>query len=283
MKKSSNYRVVFSILLIGSIVLLYLFRDSSPSPLESPPLLTDTTPIEAPQEKVAPSVPEVKMFQYIEVVDGCDTAFVGLCVNMRSGPGLEYPVIERLRTGIVLKVSDIVEVDGHTWYKISLDKNVLYTDRITGDLYIYADVVELFTNEGDKHSSETTEMSDKRIVVDLSEQILYAYDSDSLFMTALVSTGLKDTPTPRGTFSVFKKTPSRYMQGPLPGVSEQVYDLPGVPWDLYFTKDGAVIHGTYWHDHFGRPWSHGCVNLSPQDAKKLYMWADLNVKVIVQD
>ena len=73
------------------------------------------------------------------------------------------------------------------------------------------------------------------------------------------------------------------MQGPLPGISDQYYDLPGVPWNLYFTEQGAVIHGAYWHDHFGERWSHGCVNLPAEVAHKLYEWADLGTPVIVQD
>ena len=72
------------------------------------------------------------------------------------------------------------------------------------------------------------------------------------------------------------------MQGPIPGVSTQVYDLPGVPWNLYFTAGGSVIHGAYWHDHFGKPWSHGCVNLPPQKAKELYLWAPIGIKVTVR-
>jgi len=123
----------------------------------------------------------------------------------------------------------------------------------------------------------------KRIVVDVSEQMLYAYDGATLFMKEPVSTGLELTPTARGTFTVFKMTPARYMQGPLPGVSEQIYDLPGVPWNLYFTEGGAVIHGAYWHDHFGEPWSHGCVNLPPQKAKQLYEWAVIGTKVTIQN
>ena len=99
-----------------------------------------------------------------------------------------------------------------------------------------------------------------------------------------ISTGLALTPTPRGTFTIFKKTPSRYMQGPLPNLSDQQrYDLPGVPWNLYFTQGGAVIHGAYWHDSFGARYSHGCVNLSPDNARKLYEWADLGTTVIVKD
>ena len=102
-------------------------------------------------------------------------------------------------------------------------------------------------------------------------------------MEMVISTGLELTPTPRGTFSVFKKTPSRYMQGPLPGLPYDYYDLPGVPWNLYFTHEGAVIHGAYWHNSFGSRYSHGCVNLPPDEAKKLYDWAVLGTTVIVQD
>jgi len=74
------------------------------------------------------------------------------------------------------------------------------------------------------------------------------------------------------------------MQGPLPNIpSDDYYDLPGVPWNLYFTNGGAVIHGAYWHNSFGSPYSHGCVNLSPEDAEKIYNWAPLGTKVIVSD
>ena len=73
------------------------------------------------------------------------------------------------------------------------------------------------------------------------------------------------------------------MQGPIPGVSGHYYDLPGVPWDMYFTYQGAAIHGTYWHENFGRPASNGCVNLPVPEARKLYTWAEVGALVIVQD
>lgn len=70
------------------------------------------------------------------------------------------------------------------------------------------------------------------------------------------------SPTPKGEFIIFRKTPSRYMQGPIPEITgSNYYDLPGVPWNLYFTHGGAVIHGAYWHTSFGEEYSHGCVNL----------------------
>ncbi len=238
------------------------------------------TPAAGTVEK--PVVVPVKGVQYLEVVDGCDSAYKGTCVNMRSGTSSTSPVVERLRTGVVLRVEGTVHVDGHDWYKIMMDKSIRFPERVKSDWYVYADAVRLFTDEGDKNLSKASATTTKNIYVNLTEEMLYAYDDDVLFMKAPISTGLEYTPTPPGTFTVFRKTPSRYMQGPLPGVSSQVYDLPGVPWNLYFTNEGAVIHGAYWHDKFGQPWSHGCVNLSPENAKKLYEWAAVGTKVIVQ-
>lgn len=63
------------------------------------------------------------------------------------------------------------------------------------------------------------------------------------------------------------------MQGPIPGLSDQYYDLPGVPWDLYFTSDGGAIHGAYWHNNFGTPMSHGCVNEPLANAEQIFAWA----------
>lgn len=243
-------------------------------------------PQEEPGISISTTTPQPPLFQYIEVLEGCGPYFEGPCVNVRSGPGTEYPVVTKLRIGMVLKVTNTSEVrDGHEWYKIQFDdEEVRYRERITGDWFVAADVVRLFYDDGDHElNTNTNESNTKRIIVDRSEQMLYAYDGDTLFMQEPISTGLELTPTPRGTFAVYKMTPSRYMQGPLPGVRDQYYDLPGVPWNLYFTYQGAVIHGAYWHDHFGQPWSHGCVNLPPQKAKELYMWADIGTPVTVQD
>ena len=240
-------------------------------------------------------------FNYIEVIDGCGPYYdVTPCVDVRSGPGTEYDVVARLRTGMVLKVEsttipdDMPAENGRTWYKVTFDEGLLYPERITTDWYVAVDPESIRPFEDDSASALTAAQqtagagaavpqTTKRIVVDRAKEMLYAYDGDTLFMQDPISTGLDATPTPRGTFEVYKKTPSRYMQGPIPGVSDQAYDLPGVPWDLYFTEQGAVIHGAYWHNHFGEPWSHGCVNLPPQEAKKLYDWAPLGTPVTVED
>lgn len=223
------------------------------------------------------------LFEYVEVTDGCGPYFQGKCLNARAGPGAEYPIVTRLRNGAVLKVGGMVERDSHAWYKIVFDEWLRYPERIKGDFYVAAEYVRVLLDEGNRNLTAQTKPSAKRVIIDRSEQKLYAYDGDTMFMDAPISTGLELTPTPRGTFTVFKKTPSRYMQGPIPGITNTEYDLPGVPWNLYFTNQGAVIHGTYWHDRFGKPSSNGCVNLNPSDARKLYTWAEVGTRVIVQD
>jgi len=229
---------------------------------------------------------EKVLFEYVRVTGSCGPFYDGECLRVRSGPGTDFPVVYRLRNEVVLKVGGKVEHDGLTWYKIVFDEWLRYPERLVGDWYVASDYVEVLRDEGDKTTWDdgNATTTKKKIVVDRSEQKLYAYDGEELFMELLISTGLELTPTPRGTFSVFKKTPSRYMQGPLPGlVDQQVYDLPGVPWNLYFTHEGAVIHGAFWHKSFGRPYSHGCVNLPPDKARELYMWAPLGTKVVVRD
>lgn len=220
---------------------------------------------------------------YVEITEACGPYFDGECLNVRTGPGLDYPVAFRLRAGVVLRVGEGVEREGRVWRSVVFDEWLRYPERVSGEYFIAAEHARVFADIGPQEISADTPASAKRIVVDRSEQMLYAYDSDVLFMQTPISTGLELTPTPRGTFTVFRKTPSRYMQGPIPGISEKVYDLPGVPWNLYFTEQGAVIHGAYWHDHFGEPWSNGCVNVPLDRAQELYRWADLGTSVTVRD
>jgi hypothetical protein len=276
-------------LLVLLILLVMMSLQIGPFYREEPPayLKTEEAVVIGPQgnQKETIILPVTKvLFEYIDINNGCGPHFEGQCVNMRSGPGEDYPVVMRLRNGMVLKVGGKVERAGRTWYKIVFDEWIRYPERVTGSWYVAADFVSPLLDEGDRNLQYGVNgSSTKRIIVERSKQMLYAYDGGELFMETSISTGVELTPTQLGTFTIFKKTPSRYMQGPIPGLSDQYYDLPGVPWNLYFTSDGAVIHGAYWHNNFGQPSSHGCVNLPPDQAYKLYTWAVVGARVIVKD
>ena len=118
----------------------------------------------------------------------------------------------------------------------------------------------------------------KRIFVDLSQQKLYAFEGKTLKWTFPVSTG-KWSATPTGDFRIWIKLRYTRMAG---GNSRlgTYYNLPNVPYTMYFANAayprsaGYSLHGTYWHDNFGHPMSHGCVNMRTEDVAKIYEWAD---------
>ncbi len=113
----------------------------------------------------------------------------------------------------------------------------------------------------------------KQIVVVLHEQQTYVYEDGNLVRQFVVSTGLPGTPTVTGDFSIYLKLTAQEMVGP-------DYDLPNVPWVMYFYQ-GYSLHGTYWHNNFGHPMSHGCVNMRTPEAEWLYGWAPIGTPVHV--
>jgi lipoprotein-anchoring transpeptidase ErfK/SrfK len=112
------------------------------------------------------------------------------------------------------------------------------------------------------------------IDVDLDQQWLVAYEGDTPVFVTLVSTGRPpDWSTPTGIYRITFKEAVARMQDP-GGLAEE-WNVADVPWSMHFRRNFA-LHGTYWHDGFGRVRSHGCVNLSTQDAKRLYAWSTPN-------
>ena len=120
--------------------------------------------------------------------------------------------------------------------------------------------------------------ADKLIHVDLDAQFVTAFEGDTQVFAARCSSGGKGTRTPTGEFSTYHKGPSVHMTNQGDSVNN-IYNLPGVPWCSFFTGYGNAFHGTYWHNDYGRPRSHGCVNLRSEDAKWLYRWTRPNVPV----
>ncbi len=121
----------------------------------------------------------------------------------------------------------------------------------------------------------------KRIEIDLSLQTVTCYEGKQVVFTTRCASGLgkrvledgtvEDLSTPEGDHAVILKQVSRHMsnrpQKPGDPVPADLFDLPGVPWDTFFDRRGTAIHGTYWHNDFGKPRSHGCINLSPAAAR----------------
>jgi lipoprotein-anchoring transpeptidase ErfK/SrfK len=114
------------------------------------------------------------------------------------------------------------------------------------------------------------------IEVNLSAQYLIAWEGDIEVNSTYVSTGRPGFDTPTGTFYINTKLESDDMEGVLGG---EYYNVPAVPWVMYFTDVGHALHGTYWHSNFGSVMSHGCVNLPMDFAEWLYYWADYGTRV----
>lgn len=120
--------------------------------------------------------------------------------------------------------------------------------------------------------------SNKHIYIDLTNQRLYAKEGDRTVYEFLVSTG-KWGRTPTGNFTTWIKLRATRMEG---GSKElgTYYNLPNVPYTMYFYGSGIPksrgygIHGAYWHNNFGHPMSHGCINMKIEEAKLLYEWAN---------
>jgi hypothetical protein len=119
---------------------------------------------------------------------------------------------------------------------------------------------------------------EKRIEVDIEAQKLTCYEGNRPVFTTLVASGLPGaTATPTGDMHVLLKQPSRHMSNhPYPGGPAPLgdfFDLPGIPWNLFFDLSGTAIHGAYWHNDFGVRRSHGCLNLSQEASRWVYRWA----------
>jgi LysM repeat protein len=122
-------------------------------------------------------------------------------------------------------------------------------------------------------STGGTTSGGKWIDINLSRQRLTAYVGNTAVWSSLISGGLPGMPTPAGRYAIQYKVSSTTMSGP-------GYYLTGVPWVMGFV--GAYsIHGAYWHNNFGQPMSHGCVNLPVGNAAWLYSWSYVGLPVVV--
>lgn len=188
--------------------------------------------------------------------------------DARREPGEDAEVVYRLYYASVhWALKALPAEDGRVWYLLLDDKwNQVY--------YAPAEHLRLLPDEELTPLSSEVSPSQKRIEVRLRDQIMLAWEGETLVFASRVSTGRRvradQYTTPTGHFMTYHKRPTRHMA--TGDLTASGFDLPGVPWVMYLTESGISLHGTYWHNDFGQPHSHGCINLSPQAAKWLYRW-----------
>jgi lipoprotein-anchoring transpeptidase ErfK/SrfK len=167
-------------------------------------------------------------------------------------------------------VTALVQDDqGNSYYKIA-------EDRWGETYFVQAECLHIFSEEELKPTSPSISAAKKRVEVHLRDQTVVAYENDLPVFNSPMSSGLldpnKDYFTPPGNYEIIYKRPSRHMTHN-DRIGDGDADLYGVPWVCYFTNTGIAFHGTYWHNEFTYPHSHGCINLPLEAAKWIYLWS----------
>jgi lipoprotein-anchoring transpeptidase ErfK/SrfK len=115
----------------------------------------------------------------------------------------------------------------------------------------------------------SSHVTDKHIEVSIKDQVLTCFEGSTPVFSTRTATGLPGTRTPPGEYRILRKRFTSYMIG---GEGAGYYNLPGVAFPTYFTASGIAVHGTYWHNDYGRPKSHGCVNVKDDAALFVFRW-----------
>jgi hypothetical protein len=154
--------------------------------------------------------------------------------------------------------------DGTAWYRIN--------DGLRGGGLVPTRALQRIPDDA---MSPLSPGASKRIDLDLKTSLVRAFEGKTQVWEAQCATGdvTKRRGTPAGSFYINGKFVGQHMVGAL-GTSE-AYSLPGVPFVSYFTLDGVAFHGAYWHFDWGARRSHGCVNLTPDDARWVWRWSEM--------
>jgi lipoprotein-anchoring transpeptidase ErfK/SrfK len=193
-------------------------------------------------------------------------------------PWLKASNAPRLYYSQILWVDSIVQnSEGSTTY-YRVNERYSY-----GDIFL-ADASAFRPLTYDELSPIHPEAEEKRVVVDVTRQSLSCFEGNREMYYCRVSTGAKfdssgnavdEWATPLGGHPIWRKVISLHMSG---GTTGGGYDLPGIGWTTLFVGSGVAIHSTFWHNNFGVPMSHGCVNTRPEDAKWIFRWTAPHVE-----
>ncbi len=156
-------------------------------------------------------------------------------------------------------VRDVVQgPDGRVWYIVE--------DQLSKTKHMLpGEFIRLIPDS--EFSPIAPDIQNKRIEISIANQVLKAFEGTSIVLETKISSGQLrgDLQTPSGEFRIGAKYPSKHMPN----------DLWGVPWCCFFELEkGIATHGTYWHNNFGVPTSHGCINMRNSEAKWLFRWTN---------
>ncbi len=197
-------------------------------------------------------------------------------------PWVKRTALPRLYYSQVMWIDEVKEEEGNIWYRVKEQYGTF------GDVFWALASAFRPLTEADI-SPIHPETEEKQILVNLTDQTLSCFEGKSEVYFARVSTGGKfdaegnpsdKWATPVGQHSIWRKLVSVHMTG---GTTGGGYDLPGIGWTVLFSGNGVALHSTFWHNSFGVPRSHGCVNLNPIDAQWVFRWTMPTVSYIPGD
>lgn len=187
-------------------------------------------------------------------------------------PWLDHTTTPRLYYSQILWVDQVrTDEAGQVWYRVS--------DRYGGFGDFFWAAAEAFRPlTADDYAPISPEVTEKLVHVDVTAQTLSCMEGSQEVYFCRVSTGPRlDVKadgtgvwaTPAGSHTIWRKLVSVHMTG---GTTGGGYDLPGIGWTTLFASKGMAIHSTFWHNNYGLPQSHGCVNCTPADAQWIFRW-----------
>ena len=182
--------------------------------------------------------------------------------DCRATPDVGGAKGKRLEYSTVYRVIAAVQDKSKTWWYRLQDG----VSNSPGPYILATDIRRIDPSDVTPLSPDVT---NKRIEVNLKKQTITAFENDNPVLTHLICSGAGGFGTPRGTHKVLYKMVTSRMIG---GSGSSYYDLPGVPFCTFFTYSGVAIHGTYWHNDYGRPRSHGCVNVPSDVSRWFWRW-----------
>jgi hypothetical protein len=197
--------------------------------------------------------------------------------NMQETRGVN----PRIYYGQVVWIDQIKNDNGVIYYRFNEDFGHGYG---YGDMFwVEASALRMLTEEDVAPINPNVDPAIKRITININHQTLSCFEGNVEVYFCRTSTGLLNSQagtdkyeTPVGDMYVWRKMPSIAM-----GANSQAdaagYDTPAVPWTTFIATGGVAIHGAFWHNNFGTPRSHGCINLLPQDAKWIFRWTTPHV------